>query len=137
MANMSKEGACIFDTWVDLKLTKAGHYAIHILPDEQGRTRPTSTLQTATLQTSRQKNLQEKDTLFRNRLKSQETQDDLSNNNYSEDDEPKEEMPQEEVPAQPKEPKEPEVRLSKSDVCCADKMSGKKIFAHENGPERT
>ena len=30
----------------------------------------------------------------------------------------------------------PRPRLSKSDVCCADKMSGQKIFAHENVPER-
>ena len=29
------------------------------------------------------------------------------------------------------------LRLSKSDVCCADEISGQKIFAHENVPKRT
>ena len=30
--HLAEEGAWIFDTWVDLKLSRAGHYAIHFLP---------------------------------------------------------------------------------------------------------
>ena len=49
LLHMNKKGARIFDTWVNLKLTKAGHYAIHILPNGQEGERSTTTHQPTNL----------------------------------------------------------------------------------------
>ena len=102
--HMSGEGDWIFTTWVNLKLTKAGHYAIHILPNGKEKTRPTAipqppTLKPATLQTNKQKNLQEQETLLQNHLNTQKAQYD-SDNDHSDEKYTKGELPKAEVPVQ-------------------------------------
>ena len=87
----------IFDTWVKLKVTKARHYTVYILP-LQGRPRPPTTkLRATNLQPNMQINLQEQEFQLKSRYKG--TQD------APDDSEPKE-IPKDEGPA-PKKLKEP------------------------------